>query len=216
MCDRYTQRVDQLGDRLDEHLAKVSEIERLKNAGLKRCSAGGQCIHPNGPDLPSTTEYFKQRHGRDNQLSSRCILCTRKQGNEGAKQRGHSANKRYNAKYPERLATQRAIRRARMKRLPNTLTPEQWQRCLEYWENRCAYCSQKPFTMHIEHYIAVANVNCPGTVALNIIPACDRCNTSKRDVIPIAWLSVNFPPNEVTAIMERIEAYFEWVRTIDP
>jgi 5-methylcytosine-specific restriction endonuclease McrA len=209
MCDRYAQRVRKLGERLDTYL----ERDNLKFTGLKRCSAGNQCIHPQGPDLPATTEYFRDRPGRVNQLMPRCIPCQNKQSNEGAKRRGHPNVKRYNAKHPEKLATQRAIRRARMNKLPHTLTPEQWQRCLGYWESRCAYCSEKPFKIHIEHYIPVASSNCPGTVVTNIIPACERCNTAKRDVLPIAWLSANFPPNEVTAIMERIEAYFEWVRT---
>lgn len=212
-CEAHIQRVKRFGDNLDDYLAKIAERQRLKSLGLKRCSAGDTCIHPEGADLPATIEYFRQRSGRDNQLMPRCIPCEKARANESARKNGHARANRWRAKHPDIMAAQQSVRRARVKNLPNTLTPEEWQRCLIYWGNRCAYCSQKPFNIHIEHYVAIANKNCPGTVALNIIPACEQCNTSKRDALPIAWLSANFPPIEVTAIMERIETYFEWVKS---
>lgn len=48
---------------------------------LKRCSRGDGCIHPNGPFLPATTQFFyRDRTNRDG-LSSPCRLCARKHSN---------------------------------------------------------------------------------------------------------------------------------------
>lgn len=45
---------------------------------FKRCSKGDKCIHPDGPLLPATPEYFyRDKMGR-NGLNSRCKYCHKK------------------------------------------------------------------------------------------------------------------------------------------
>lgn len=43
--------------------------------GYKRCSRGDDCIHPDGPVLPATTEYFYAHKQTKNGLQSRCKCC---------------------------------------------------------------------------------------------------------------------------------------------
>ena len=42
------------------------------DAPLKRCSKGDDCVHPDGPELPATTEYFYRHH---NSLDTLCRKC---------------------------------------------------------------------------------------------------------------------------------------------
>ena len=91
----------------------------------------------------------------------------------------------YNAQYRrtkrgraiERAKTNR--RRARLARLPATLTEAQWQAALNYFDNCCAYCGVSGVPLAQEHVIPLSGGG--GYVAGNIVPACRRCNGSKRD-----------------------------------
>lgn len=44
-------------------------------AGFKRCSRGEQCVHPDGPILPETKEYFTPRKNRKTPFTSWCKAC---------------------------------------------------------------------------------------------------------------------------------------------
>jgi hypothetical protein len=111
-----------------------------------------------------------------------------------------------------------AQRRAALKRnLPDTLTNAQWFICLEYFNYCCAYCeSQRDFwnTIQMEHFIPLNASMCPGTVATNIIPACLTCNSSKQDSLAGQWLTEQYGTYKAKQIIERIEAYFEHVRSM--
>jgi len=67
-------------------------------------------------------------------------------------------------------------RRARIKKLPCTLTAEQWSTAKETFGNRCCYCGEeKPLAQ--EHFIAVDSSGEYGVS--NILPSCQSCNSSK-------------------------------------
>lgn len=42
---------------------------------LKRCCRGDRCIHPEGPMLPATTDYFQQDRTRKDGLHASCKVC---------------------------------------------------------------------------------------------------------------------------------------------
>lgn len=42
---------------------------------LKRCTSGGNCLHPSGPELPATTDYFYAESKNTSGLASKCRLC---------------------------------------------------------------------------------------------------------------------------------------------
>jgi hypothetical protein len=48
------------------------------------------------------------------------------------------------AEHPELKKAKVHRRKARKHALPNTFTGDDWQRCLEYWGNRCAACGREP------------------------------------------------------------------------
>lgn len=72
-------------------------------------------------------------------------------------------------------------RRAKKLNLPHTLTVKDWKQALEFFNNRCSYCSTSQNklseTLQQEHIISVKNNG--GYVKENIIPACSCCNKSK-------------------------------------
>lgn len=70
-----------------------------------------------------------------------------------------------------------ALARARAAKLPATLTNEEWQRTVEHFDNRCAFCGG-PWCV-VEHATSIA-VGGPTTMA-NCLPSCVLCNNAKRD-----------------------------------
>ena len=102
----------------------------------------------------------------------------------------------------------RVRRRARERGLPATFTSEQWLMCLSWWHNTCAYCGeQKPLCA--DHFVPLASVDCPGTIAENMLPACKSCNSSKMDRDFVEWSGNRVDPFEHAEILSRIGAYFD-------
>lgn len=54
---------------------KTSDLS--SSASWKRCSRGDECVHPDGPWLPRTSEFFRARKGRSaDGLRSECKHCS--------------------------------------------------------------------------------------------------------------------------------------------
>lgn len=104
--------------------------------------------------------------------------------------------------------------RARKRSLPNTLTDNEWQRALDYFEHRCAVCNRPQGLWHklaMDHWIPINDDDCPGTIATNVLPLCHGvggCNNSKRDSNPLEWLIENFGERNALHIADRINSYF--------
>lgn len=58
-----------------------------------------------------------------------------------------------------------------------TLTLSQWKSCLNYFDNKCAYCGVGKSDLTQEHFVPV--VRGGEYTVKNIIPACGSCNFSK-------------------------------------
>lgn len=82
-------------------------------------------------------------------------------------------------------------------------TSDQWEEALTYWNFKCAYCGKNPATDQ-DHF--VPTVNGGGYTASNIVPACDHCNSSKRNLDVWDWAAYEGIPTE------RIETIQEWLR----
>lgn len=138
---------------------------------FKRCSFGEKCIHPNGPWLPATDEYFTKRSDRPCGLSSYCRKChtasskkrrqvpeilaadkLRKKSPENIRKRGLRRERRREAdrnRYHTPKGKALAIiyfhrRRAKKLALPHTFTLSEWRQAVAYWDGRCAYCGNPP------------------------------------------------------------------------
>lgn len=75
-------------------------------------------------------------------------------------------------------------RRHKMKEAECTLTFEEWQDTLEYFNHECVYCGSKDSIIQ-DHIIPVSKGG--GYTKENIIPACGSCNSSKRDTDMEEW-----------------------------
>ena len=74
-------------------------------------------------------------------------------------------------------------RKARKRGLPITLTPDDWEQAKRYFCG-CAYCGVAE-ELQQDHFVPLSKNG--GYTADNIVPACPKCNQSKKDNDPEAW-----------------------------
>lgn len=87
---------------------------------------------------------------------------------------------------PELAQAQGRTRRARMQAAPGAHTAAEWRACVERYGRRCFYCGASS-ALTADHIIALAR---GGSNAIeNIVPACRRCNSSKRASDARAWIA---------------------------
>ena len=86
-------------------------------------------------------------------------------------------------------------RKARIRKLPNTLKVSEWLEAKKIFNNSCAYCGmtkeehkiEHNQRLHQDHFIPLSKGG--GYTKDNIIPACRSCNSSKRDTYFKEWYS---------------------------
>lgn len=117
-------------------------------------------------------------------------------------------------KYRELKRVSESLRRARKRELPFNFTMENWQTALNYWGDCCAYCGRKG-KLTLDHFVALKDLTCPGTIPVNVLPACRSCNFSKRHTPFDEWAKWKFGEERAPEILERIEAYFTKLMTDD-
>ena len=103
--------------------------------------------------------------------------------------------------------------------LPHTLTLEQWEHALDYFDNRCAVCRRDTTgiltaRISVDHWIPLSyeGDDNPGSVAHNIVPLCLNrrgCNNRKRNKLPTVWLQRAFGKRRAKLIAARIQEYFD-------
>lgn len=69
-------------------------------------------------------------------------------------------------------------RRAIKANLPANFTAEQWEVCKRHFNNRCAYCGEEKKLVQ-DHFVALSKGG--SYTSENIIPSCQRCNSSKNN-----------------------------------
>lgn len=170
----------------------------------------------------------RERSGRNSrirkaQINPRSKPNTPRQEYSGKKAARRAANLRQWAR-PELRAWLRVYyhnRRARLRGLPHTFTRDEWSRCRDYFNGCCAVCGRqgkdlfKTHTIAADHWIPLANPDCPGTVATNMLPLChgeDGCNNTKWAKHPNDWLFQVYGKQKAATILKRVNTYFDWVR----
>lgn len=112
-------------------------------------------------------------------------------------------------------------RMAREKSLPVAFNKTHWQHCQDYFGHRCAACGRPRglwHTLAADHWIALTDPrpDNPGTVPWNIVPLCHGdggCNNSKHAREATEWLIERYGKDRAREILERINAYFEMVKS---
>lgn len=138
-------------------------------------------------EKPATSEYFHRDKSRKDGLTYICKECRNEEKSHSEYMKNYREENRdyyteyhvtYHLENPEvrRLSYQR--RRDRMAQLPHTLTVEEWEETLEYFDYSCAYCGVSDDNIGKEHIIPV--VKGGGYTQDNIIPACRSCNAKKH------------------------------------
>lgn len=80
----------------------------------------------------------------------------------------------------DRIRAQNNSRKARLRGIEvNDLTAEQWTDIKAAFGQRCAYCGTKPQVLTMDHVVPL--VEGGWHTALNIVPACQSCNSRKND-----------------------------------
>lgn len=108
-------------------------------------------------------------------------------------------------KYKSNIKTLRY--RSRKNSLPTTLTKEEWDYAINYFNNKCAYCNNNIGTLHQEHFVPVLSGG-PHSKE-NIIPACVSCNSSKSNKVASDWMLVKFGKEIADIRIEQIKKYFK-------
>ncbi len=163
--------------------------------GKKQCSKCGEMA-------PATREYW---YG---ELQQPCKKCQQKYGRQWSKNNREKA----------RIAGTR--RWAQESALPKQFSEYDWNRCLEYWNGKCAVCERDAsdeLRIVKDHWIPVTSDSCPGLVAWNVVPLChglNGCNNSKNNsrfeyrTVAIHWLTQRIGIENAEDKLKQIEDYF--------
>lgn len=137
---------------------------------------------------------------------------------ENHREQHRSLNREWFRIHRHKAQVYHSRRRARELDLPNQFAIADWDRAIGYFNHRCAVCGRSPdeqTTLAADHWIPLASPECPGTLPTNIVPLCHGvggCNNSKHDQPPKAWLERRYGSAMAQEIIERVEAYFAWVK----
>lgn len=108
---------------------------------------------------------------------------------EYRKQNLDAINKRrrdWHHKNPEKVLISKQRRNNRSKNVLVDFDVYDWQRCLDHFDNKCAYCGEEK-KLAQDHFIAL---RWGGNYTKdNIVPACKSCNGSKSDRDFFTWYS---------------------------
>lgn len=132
----------------------------------------------------------------------------------------------YNQANPEQRQARKARYESRKRGLPDTFTAQEWITCIAYFNGCCAVCGRQlkdlfgTHTAAADHWIPLSyeGEDNPGTVADNIIPLChgeNGCNNKKGSRLPADWLTEHYGKRKAQDILDRIETYFDWIRSQD-
>ena len=169
-------------------------------------------------ELPLNEEYFMKDSTKKNGLSNICKQCDKEKGKKYRKENKDKL-KETKKKYMQTQKGKQALKNGMLKRRERItigvlktrkpITHEQWEDCLKYFNESCAYCgthqNNLEWTLEQEHIIPLSK---GGTYDVsNIIPACRTCNVSKKDRKLETWFKSKeyYSDEKLNKIKEYIE-----------
>lgn len=67
----------------------------------------------------------------------------------------------------------------------------------------------------MDHWIPIVSPECRGHIALNVVPMCRACNSSKNDRHPVKWLNERFGFEGAFKVLLRVWSYFNFLKSRD-
>lgn len=121
-------------------------------------------------------ESYYKKHEEYKRKSSKASKLLKKNNPEKIKE--YNRNWYYNnhEENKKRLLIHRQKRINLMKNTITSLTYDQWEQIMTYFNNECAYCGSNG-TLEQEHFVPLSKLG--NYDKYNIIPACRSCNSSK-------------------------------------
>lgn len=126
---------------------------------------------------------------------------------KGRREELNEYSREWSKNNPDKVKKYQLNRSEKLKSLPNDFSKEDWQACLMFFDNSCAYCGSNDKPLQHEHFVPVSKNG--EYTPLNILPACKGCNASKHDFDFLEW----YPRFEFYSEdrQRRIYEYFDYV-----
>lgn len=169
---------------------KYKEKIRARNAAWEKANPGKvqakKKRHRSGARFRETSEIYKPRANEIKRKAYR---------NPGIKEKRRAVTDAWIAANPDKKLEQNHRRRASKESIPKMRAYGAWPECLEYFGNCCAYCGKGDTKLEKDHFIPIskkllpADMDRPGHVPWNIVPACTACNRSKLHREPLGWIN---------------------------
>jgi hypothetical protein len=116
-----------------------------------------------------------------------------------------------NRYYAENIERYRDIKRkiqqkriAQQNNLLASLTISEWKECKAFFFYKCAYCGCEVKTLHQEHVIPLSQSG--NYTRDNIVPACGKCNSSKRNSNMEEWYH-----KQEFFDMRKLDRIYRWI-----
>lgn len=166
-----------------------------KDCGLQKPHYGhGQCRQCYQKEYTSTPAWRK-KHAAEERKRRAKGLHLESERKRAKTERRKIWKRKYQQEYYKKnrkhlLAYQRAYRgntrqqtqykrekRERLRNLPSTLTPKEWQQIVKTHNYSCYYCKKKTDKLEADHMLPA--IHGGGYTKENLVPACGRCNRRK-------------------------------------
>jgi 5-methylcytosine-specific restriction endonuclease McrA len=154
---------------------------------VKRCSKGDQCIHPDGPELPVTAEYFYiNQKGGPSAMCRECAKEYRRQHHQRNKDHDNARSRQYAKEHRGQFDHYNAHYHARKLQNGGSYTHDDLDMLYKQQKGCCWYCGKfVGLTFDIDHRVPVSRGG--SSDISNIVIACRECNDSKGNKLPHEW-----------------------------
>lgn len=115
--------------------------------------------------------------------------------------KGREASARWMRSHRAYRVSNQQKRVARLAGVENNYTVTDWQDTLLRFGNMCVYCGAQENIVR-DHFIPIAKKG--GNIKSNVVPACRRCNSSKKQSDPEIWVVNRHGIDKYNQIAEKL------------
>lgn len=190
----------------------LTEYAPDRRASDGRCSGCRACATKWKRDHPEWVKAYHEKRKLTEREKLRAWERGRDREKKNAKNRRYKERNRekmsaqqrdYYRRHPEKVIQAVEMRRARIAGAEvSDFTRADWERIKVLWNFQCAYCGCTPDLLTKDHVVPLARGG--NHTASNIVPACHRCNSGKKDKLLSEWSGTPSDWPEVCRVLEGI------------